>query len=92
MSSIALHPDVYACGASAPEEREQVRERVRDRVKNLLEEWSKITMDYGQVNTSLQYNQHEAGGAKPLLHNFLDPELKSLPARHRKFSAQTDLT
>lgn len=81
----------YACGASDPAEREQVRERVRDRVKNLLEEWSRITMDYGQVNASLQYNQYEEGGAKPLLHHFLDPELKNLPARHRKFRANRSL-
>ena len=80
-----------ACGASDPAEREQVRERVRDRAKNLLEEWSRIMMDYGQVNTSLQYNQHEGGGAKPLLHHFLDPELKSLPARHGKFRANRSL-
>jgi hypothetical protein len=81
----------YACGASDATEREQVRERVRERVKDLLDQWSRIAMEYGQVNTALQYNQYEAGGAKPLLHNFLDPELKSLPARHRKFRANRSL-
>jgi hypothetical protein len=81
----------YACGASDSAEREQLRDRVRDRVKDLLDQWSRIAMDYGQVNTSLQYNQYEAGGAKPLLHHFLDPELKSLPARHRKFRANRSL-
>lgn len=83
----------YACctGDTDTAEREQVRERVRSRVKELLDEWSRITMDYGQVNTALQYNQYEAGGAKPLLHHFLDPELKKLPARHRKFRANRSL-
>ncbi|HEY7326591.1 MAG TPA: DISARM system helicase DrmA [Gemmataceae bacterium] len=81
----------FACCPGDTPEREQVRERVRTRVKDLLDEWSRITMDYGQVNTSLQYNQYEAGGAKPLLHHFLDPELKKLPARHRKFRANRSL-
>jgi hypothetical protein len=87
----SLTQRAYACGASNTVEREQVRERVRDRVKNLLEEWCRITMDYGQVGTALQYNQYEVGGAKPLLHNFLDPDLKSLPARFRKFRANRSL-
>ena len=81
----------YACCTGDTPEREQVRERVRRLVKDLLDEWSRITLDYGEVNTSLQYNQYEAGGAKPLLHHFLDPELKKLPARHRKFRANRSL-
>jgi hypothetical protein len=81
----------YACGGSDTADREQVRERVRTRVKDLLDEWSLITLNYGQVNTALQYNQYEAGGAKPLLYHFLDPELKKLPARHRKFRANRSL-
>ncbi len=81
----------YSCGSSDPIEREQLRERIRARAKDLLDEWSRITMDYNQVNTALQYNQYEAGGAKPLLHHFLDPELKKLPARYRKFRANRSL-
>jgi hypothetical protein len=81
----------YACGASDAAERGQMRDRVRSRVKDLLDEWSRITMDYQQVNTALQYNQHEAGGAKPLLHDFLDPDLKSLPQRFRLFRANRSL-
>jgi len=87
----SLTERAYACGASDPAEREQLREHIRGRVKDLFDEWSRITMDYGQVNTSLQYNQYEAGGAKPLLHHFLDTELKKLPARHRKFRANRSL-
>jgi hypothetical protein len=87
----SLAQRAYACGATDTAEREQIRERVRARVKDLLDEWSRITMDYGQVNTSLQYNQYEAGAAKPLLHHFLDPDLKKLPARHRKFRANRSL-
>jgi hypothetical protein len=80
-----------SCGAGDPAEAQMVRDRVRARVKDLIDEWCRITMDYGQVNTPLQYNQYEAGGAKPLLHHFLDPELKSLPLRHRKFRANRSL-
>jgi hypothetical protein len=87
----ALTQRAYACGASDPAEREQVRERVRGRVNELLDQWCRITMDYSQVNTALQYNQYEVGAAKPLLHHFLDPELKNLPPRHRKFRANRSL-
>jgi hypothetical protein len=81
----------FACGASDTAEREVIRERVRKQAKELLDVWSRIALDYGQVNTSLQYNQHEAGGAKPLLHDFLDPDLKSLPQRYRLFRANRSL-
>jgi hypothetical protein len=87
----ALTERAYACGASDTSERELVRDRVRARVKELMDDWSRISMEYGQVNTSLQYNQYEAGGAKPLLHHFLDPDLKMLPKRHRKFRANRSL-
>jgi hypothetical protein len=87
----SLTQRAYACGANDPTEREAVRDRVRARVKELLDDWSRIAMDYGHVNTSLQYNQYETGGAKPLLHHFLDPDLKTLPKRHRKFRANRSL-
>ncbi len=87
----ALTQRAYACGATDAAECERMRDRVRDLVKNLLDEWSRISMEFSQVNTALQYNQYEAGGAKPLLHHFLDPDLKSLPRHHRKFRANRSL-
>jgi hypothetical protein len=86
-----LSQRAFACASSDTAEREQCRDRVRQLVKDLLDDWSRITMEYEQVNTALQYNQYEAGGAKPLLHHFLDPELKKLPKRHRKFRANRSL-
>jgi hypothetical protein len=80
-----------ACGGSDPAEREQAREAVRSRANRLLDLWAAIALDYGQVNTSLQYNQYELGRAKPLLHHFLDPELKQLSERFRKFRAGRSL-
>jgi hypothetical protein len=81
----------YGCGASDASEREIVRDRVRTRINDLLDEWSRIAMEYDRVRATLQYNPNEEGGAKPLLHHFLDPELKKLPARHRKFRANRSL-
>ena len=38
----------------------------------------------------MQY-QAEVGGANPLLHGFLDPELKRLPPRYKKFRANRSM-
>ena len=39
----------------------------------------------------MQYNQREAGAAKPLLHEFLDPELKLMSSRHKYFRANRSM-
>ena len=41
--------------------------------------------------TALQYNSTEVGAAKPLLHDFLDPKLKSMHPRHKKFRANRSM-
>jgi hypothetical protein len=74
----------------SPAEADELRLRVRDRTTNLLEEWTKIAMELNQVGAGLQY-QAEVGGASPLLHGFLDPELKRLPARYKKFRANRSM-
>jgi hypothetical protein len=71
-------------------EADELRLRVRDRATNLLEEWTKIAMDLNQIGAGLQY-QAEVGGANPLLHGFLDPELKRLPTRYKKFRANRSM-
>jgi hypothetical protein len=71
-------------------EAEEVRLRVRERAINLLEEWTKIAMEYNQIGAGLQY-QKEVGGARPLLYDFLDRELKRLPSRHKKFRANRSM-
>ena len=70
---------------------EALRQRVRDRVKDLFDTWSQIAHDYQDKGTALQYNPSEVGAAKPLLHGFLDPELKSMHARHKKFRANRSM-
>lgn len=64
--------------------------RVRNRVRDLLDEWSRIAHDYQVNGVPLQY-QVEEGGAQRLLYDFLDPELKKLPPRHRKFRANRSM-
>lgn len=73
-----------------PEEGENLRQEVRLRAINLLEEWSKIAMDLSKNGVPFQY-QTEVGAAKRLLYEFLNPELKSLPAIHKKFRANRSL-
>lgn len=69
---------------------EAIRQRLLDRSKDLLDEWEKIAKEYQGVGTNLQYQQEE-GSARPLLYTFLDPELKKLPGRHRKFRANRSM-
>jgi hypothetical protein len=72
-------------------EAEALRQGVRDRVRNLLDVWSRIAHDYQSQGTTLQYNPAEAGAAKPLLHDFLDPELKLMHPRHKNFRANRSM-
>jgi hypothetical protein len=78
--------------AKRPEaEQKKLQQEVRDRATLLLDEWVKIALEYGEANTGLCYNQSEVGAARPLLHTFLDPELKTLPARHKRFRANRSM-
>ena len=72
-------------------EAEALRQRVRNRAKDLLDDWSQIAHDYQNQGTDLQYNPAEVGAAKPLLYEFLDPELKMLHARHKQFRANRSM-
>jgi hypothetical protein len=66
------------------DERERIRLRVRERCLDLLDSWAKEAQDYQQSGVALQYNPQEAGAAKPLLYDFLSPDLKNLPPTNRK--------
>ncbi len=76
-----------------PDEADLLRRRVRERTLDLLDEWSKEAMELANVGVGLQYNPTEAGGAQPLLRDFLSADLKNLPASHRrmKFRANRSL-
>ncbi|MFM7169149.1 MAG: helicase-related protein, partial [Planctomycetaceae bacterium] len=73
-----------------PDELERLRQRVRDRALDLLDEWTRIAMELNQVGGRLQY-QKEVGGAQRLIYEFLNPDLKRLPARHKKFRANRSM-
>ena len=64
-----------------------LRDQVRDGVKQLLDTWDKIAKEYDDLGVVLKYQTHEGGQGKPLLHDFLDTELKNLGPRHQKFKA-----
>jgi Helicase conserved C-terminal domain len=76
-----------------PAEADLLRRRVRERTLDLLDEWSKEAMELANVGVGLQYNPTEAGGAQPLLRDFLSADLKNLPPNHRrmKFRANRSL-
>lgn len=72
------------------EAAEAIRQTVLERSRKLLDEWEKIATEYSGVGTNLQYQQEE-GAARPLLYTFLDPELKKLNPRHKKFRANRSM-
>jgi len=74
-----------------PEESERIRAKLKDRIIDLLDKWTALKLELDRSNTQLQYNAHEEGGAKPLLHDFLDPELQELPANFKFFRANRSM-
>jgi hypothetical protein len=74
-------------------ERDRLRQRVRQRCEDLLDDWTGVVQQQKQVGAGLQYNPHERGPGPPLLQDFLDPSLKTLPAGHwkKKFRANRSL-
>jgi hypothetical protein len=74
-------------------EADLVRRQVRERTIDLLDVWSKEAMELATVGVGLQYNAAEAGGAQPLLRDFLSADLKNLPPSNRrmKFRANRSL-
>ena len=72
-------------------EAEELRLKVRTQVNDLLDEWSKIAMEGVPVGVQLQYQTEVGGQTQRLLYEFLNPDLKMLPARHKKFRANRSL-
>jgi hypothetical protein len=75
---------------SSSDEAEQLRLTVLERSKDLLDEWSGIAKALHDTGGALQY-QAEQGGAQRLLYEFLNPDLKTLPPKHRKFRANRSM-
>lgn len=72
------------------EDAKELQWKVEARCKDLLDEWSTIAKDLYDAGGALQY-QTEAGSAQRLLYEFLNPELKTLPPRHKKFRANRSM-
>lgn len=62
-----------------PEPDESLRASTLARAKSLLDAWAAAAQELRGVGADLQYNRTEAGAAKPLLHDMLDPDLAHLP-------------
>jgi len=77
----------------AQPEREELKQKVRVRASQLIDDWAKAAKEHQDVGSGFQYNQAETGGAKPLLHDYLSPEVKNLPPTHwrMKFRANRSL-
>ena len=73
-----------------PADAAKLRQTVQQRALDLLDEWSKYAKELSDAGVALQY-QLEAGAARRLLFEFLNPELKLLPPRHRKFRANRSM-
>jgi len=86
----ALGERARAHADMSTQEQDALRQRVRERSLDLLDEWSKIAMELQRNGVDLQY-QIEAGAAQRLLYEFLNPELKRLPPRHKKFRANRSM-
>jgi hypothetical protein len=71
-------------------EAKELRMKVQQRCKDLLDTWSAIAKELRDAGGALQY-QTEAGSAQRLLYEFLNPELKMLPPRHKKFRANRSM-
>jgi hypothetical protein len=73
-----------------PADAARLRQRVQERALDLLDEWSKYAKELRDAGAALQY-QVEAGAARRLLYEFLNPELKTRPPWHKKFRANRSM-
>ncbi len=87
----ALGERAAACGLVSGDEAKELCEHVRLRVKDLLDKWERLANDLQRNGGHMQYQPREVGDAKPLLHQFLDAELLTLPDEYKKFRANRSM-
>jgi hypothetical protein len=73
------------------EDADRLRQHVVARCRSLLDDWVNVADRYKETNARLRYQRYEGSGGSPLLHDFLDPELSTLHARHRRFRANRSM-
>jgi hypothetical protein len=74
----------------SPEDAEALRQRVQERALDLLEEWGRTAAERQNVGRQLEYQTETRRGDR-LLYEFLSPELKQQPPRHKKFRANRSM-
>ena len=87
----ALGERAAACALVSGDEAKELSESVRQRVKDLLDKWDTLANDLQKIGGHMQYQGKEAGDSRPLLHQFLDPELKTLSEEYKKFRANRSM-
>ena len=89
--SLVVRAENHRQGATSEEQREY-RDRVSARVDGLLDDWFIIAREKVEDHRSkLIYQKREEEAGRPLLRDFLDPELAYLPPRHKNFRANRSL-
>lgn len=73
------------------EDAERLRQKVGAWCRSLLDDWVNVADQFKKTNAHLRYQRYEGTGGKPLLHDFLDPELALLHERHRRFRANRSM-
>jgi len=73
------------------QEAERLAENVRAWCRSLLDDWLNIADQYRQTGAKLRYQKYEGAEGKPLLHDFLDPEIASLHESLRRFRANRSM-
>jgi Helicase conserved C-terminal domain len=74
----------------SPEAGQALHDHVLHRCTALLDDWLNIFSEFHNLNVALQY-QKEEQGPRPLLHTFLDPELRTLPPVQTHFRANRSM-
>jgi hypothetical protein len=74
-----------------PKDAARLADNVRAWCRSLLDDWLNIADQYRQTNTRLRYQKYEGAEGKPLLHDFLDPEIGTLHESFRRFRANRSM-
>jgi hypothetical protein len=87
----ALEERAAACALVTGDEAKELGASVRNRVEDLLDKWKMLANDLEKIGGHMQYQPRELGDARPLLHQFLDTELRTLPEEYKKFRANRSM-
>lgn len=73
-----------------PDAGQATHDHVLHRCTSLLDDWVNIVEDLRHSSTHLEYQKEQGGGAR-LLFSFLDPELKDVGEKRRRFKANRSM-